>query len=55
MLDQERKETDASGFCIATYKTLGPHAIRKTKYNCKSDAPLPYINHPDKVSIDWVF
>ncbi|KAJ1529162.1 hypothetical protein ONE63_005970 [Megalurothrips usitatus] len=49
LLDLETNETDASGACFVSYKSVGPTTILKTKTDCKSAEGTPYSQHTDKV------
>lgn len=49
LLDLETNETDSSGACFVSYKSIDPTTILKTKTDCKSTEGTPYSQHTDKV------
>ncbi|XP_034249467.1 microsomal triglyceride transfer protein large subunit isoform X2 [Thrips palmi] len=49
LLDMDTNETDSSGACFVSYKSIDPTTILKTKTDCKSVQGTPYSQHTDKV------
>ncbi|XP_054269339.1 microsomal triacylglycerol transfer protein isoform X2 [Macrosteles quadrilineatus] len=49
LVDQEVRETDASGLCTVQYTSLDRNMIEKDKTNCEMEPPLPFIRHPEEM------
>lgn len=49
LLDMETNETDSSGSCFVSYKSIDPTSILKIKTDCTSAQGTPYSQHTDKV------